>query len=514
MAAREDLDDMCQSYGKPIATGGFGEIFLLPVSPPIVVNGKQFKRIVLKVPKPNGVLELKGEVESLHHLTHENIVQILGMVEGPAPGIATAWQMALEYCETDLQKVVHGTDAVGKSFAECTDADWVAMMADFAEQIATGFVYIHGQHRPHLDIKPENVLLAKEVDGDGCDRYVCKLADFGMTFTEDPSADKNAIVHIGTWEYMPPECWKLKYGSPDKPSDIFSFGLMLWEMIAKSRVYKAFPGFDYEATAPTVTAENGRKTADVAKVAAWLAGGQRPGTPGTDCPVLLYKLMQACWVPKMTERPKAEDVHSMLQQIRATDGGWDPAPAAADPPAELSYDDLLAELGLTHKKDDLAGYLEEGNELRDLKQMDVADLTGDILDDDDLGLDDDVKATFQDAVAILRAPAGGGSPGAEDDAGAEMHNAWATLTRELGGEAADSFGTLAAAEAEIERLREEKEEKDEELANKDKTIAKKDVQLVAIAETIAANAKELVANATEMEQLRAQLEKLEGVPPQ
>eukprot|EP01043_Picozoa_sp_COSAG02_P120329 COSAG02_NODE_57078_length_282_cov_0.836066_2_plen_53_part_01 len=38
---------------------------------------------------------------------------------------------------------------------------------------------------------------------------------------------------------MSPECWKRKYGNPHAASDIFSFGLMMWEMIARRRIYNA-----------------------------------------------------------------------------------------------------------------------------------------------------------------------------------------------------------------------------------------------------------------------------------
>jgi hypothetical protein len=96
------VEGSCEDYtrstgGEPLAEGGFGKVFRhSDVSPSIEANGKLFREVVLKVPKPDGVAELKGEVKSLHSLSHENVVQILGMTEGPAPGTAMAWQMILE----------------------------------------------------------------------------------------------------------------------------------------------------------------------------------------------------------------------------------------------------------------------------------------------------------------------------------------------------------------------------------------------------------------------------------
>jgi hypothetical protein len=265
------VENISEAYGEPIAEGGYGRIFLLPnVSPPLQVGKRLFHRVVLKVPKPIGVQELKDEVVALSHLCHDNVVQILGMTEGPAPGTGgdNAWQMALEFCETDMLKIVHGkvdTDLEGKAYQEYSGAEWAALMATFAEQIAAGCVYIHSQERPHLDIKPENILIAHEASG-----YVCKLADFGMAFSEPveeaaaaAAIDEEAIVPYGTWEYLSPECWKRKYGNPSFASDMFAFGLMLWEMVSRSRIYRAFPGFENDDEAPVTdcSAAGSRPTA-------------------------------------------------------------------------------------------------------------------------------------------------------------------------------------------------------------------------------------------------------------
>ena len=49
------------------------------------------------------------------------------------------------------------------------------------------------------------------------------------------------IAALGTWQYMAPECWKRKFGEPGMPSDIFAFGLMLWEMLARMHIDTAQP---------------------------------------------------------------------------------------------------------------------------------------------------------------------------------------------------------------------------------------------------------------------------------
>ena len=83
----------------PLAEGGFGKVYLITeVSPPIEVTGRQFRIAVLKVPRqfPKAVDDLKEEVRRLGWLSHQHVVQILGMVHGPEPDGTEAWMMALE----------------------------------------------------------------------------------------------------------------------------------------------------------------------------------------------------------------------------------------------------------------------------------------------------------------------------------------------------------------------------------------------------------------------------------
>ena len=49
-------------------------------------------------------------MESLGKLSHENVVQICGMTEGPEPNGTVAWQMALEFCESDAMKLLYDKD--------------------------------------------------------------------------------------------------------------------------------------------------------------------------------------------------------------------------------------------------------------------------------------------------------------------------------------------------------------------------------------------------------------------
>jgi serine/threonine protein kinase len=263
------------------------------------------------------------------------------------------------------------------------------------------------------DLKPENVLL-KNVGADSDPVWEARVADLdgGTDLSKHESdaagngsdggkpAGSAGKPWQGTYEYMSPECSgqnREKYGQVGSAADVFSFAVMLWEMLMGKRVRLGFPDNQLD-----FTNKNGRRVEDLQSVAVWLLAGQRPEVHA-GFPTPLRLLLEACWQDMPTDRMTFQIIVPVLKGLRdETSSNVIMDAEDTDTRTAPEYDRFLATLGMQDQKQALTPYLSSGRELTELKQMDEEDLKADIVDDDDLGWDSDTKDRFVSAVAELR----------------------------------------------------------------------------------------------------------------
>jgi serine/threonine-protein kinase len=178
-----------------------------------------------------------------------------------------------------------------------------------AQQTLQALGAAHGNHIVHRDLKPDNVMLVADAEGE--DRV--KVLDFGIARVAGPEArDATKLTQMGmvmgTVAYMSPE---QATGQPvDERADLYSFGVMLYEMIA------GVVPFDAELPSQVLARQ--------------LVEEPPPLPVGTPEP--LVRLVMDLMQKKPEDRPaSAQEVLERLAVLTATPSGRVVAPPSGPP---------------------------------------------------------------------------------------------------------------------------------------------------------------------------------------
>jgi serine/threonine protein kinase len=195
-----------------LGEGGMGVLYL---AEDLELN----RKAVLKFLPPDMIndaetnLRFKREAQATGSLSHPNIVTIydVGVYENKT-------FIAMEYVE-------------GRTLRELikTDELTIERITDISIQICEGLNEAHSKGITHRDIKPENILIDE--------KGKVKIVDFGLAKIKNVSRGiTKQDSTVGTLKYMSPE--QIRNQNVDHRSDIWSFGVILYEMITGKYPFK------------------------------------------------------------------------------------------------------------------------------------------------------------------------------------------------------------------------------------------------------------------------------------
>ena len=176
--------------------------------------------VALKVIRPelvknSAIIErFKQELLLSQRVTHRNVIRIYDLGEGDGVKFIT-----MEFIEgTDLRTLIHERQKVPPEEA-----------AEMMEQVCLALDAAHSVNVIHRDLKPQNIMLDKS------GRVL--VMDFGLARTLEGDGVTQTGALVGTMEYMSPEQALAK--ELDQRSDIFSAGLIFYELLTGLMPYKA-----------------------------------------------------------------------------------------------------------------------------------------------------------------------------------------------------------------------------------------------------------------------------------
>ncbi|KAJ8250237.1 hypothetical protein COCON_G00221590 [Conger conger] len=165
------------------------------------------------------------------------------------------------------------------------------ILVNWAVQIAKGMQYLHEEAVVpiiHRDLKSSNILLLETIENDDIGKKTLKITDFGLAREWHKTTKMSAA---GTYSWMAPEVIKSSLFS--KGSDVWSYGVLLWELLTGEVPYRGIDGL---------------------AVAYGVAVNKLTLPIPSTCPEPFAKLMEECWEQDPHIRPPFA---AILEQLTA-----------------------------------------------------------------------------------------------------------------------------------------------------------------------------------------------------
>ncbi|KAL8526696.1 hypothetical protein ACS0TY_015774 [Phlomoides rotata] len=205
-----------------IGRGGFGAVYK-----GVLRDGTQVAVKSLSAESKQGIKEFLTEINMISNIRHPNLVELIGCcVEG------SNRILVYEYLENNSL-----ASALLVSNGKQVELNW-SKRAAICLGTASGLAFLHEDAEPgivHRDIKASNVLL----DGN----FLPKIGDFGLAKLFPDNVTHVSTRVAGTLGYLAPEYALL--GQLTKKADVYSFGVLILEIISGRSSSKAAFGEDF-----------------------------------------------------------------------------------------------------------------------------------------------------------------------------------------------------------------------------------------------------------------------------
>jgi serine/threonine protein kinase len=208
---------------QQIGEGGCGVVYMAEQQEP-VRRQVALKVIKLGMDTRSVIARFEAERQALAMMDHPNIAKVLD---------AGATDLGRPYFVMELVRGIKITDYSDKNHLSTRER------LDLFVQVCQAIQHAHQKGIIHRDIKPSNILVTHN---DGVP--MPKVIDFGIAkATQQPLTDKTLFTafdqFIGTPAYMSPEQAEMNASGIDMRSDIYSLGILLYELLTGTTPWDA-----------------------------------------------------------------------------------------------------------------------------------------------------------------------------------------------------------------------------------------------------------------------------------
>ncbi|KAI4540878.1 hypothetical protein MG293_008020 [Ovis ammon polii] len=255
------------TLGELLGKGNFGEVFKGILKDKTAVAVKTCKEDLPQELK----IKFLQEAKILKQYDHPNIVKLIGVCTQRQPIYI-------------IMELVPGGDFL-TFLRKRKDDIKLKQLVKFSLDVASGMSYLESKNCIHRDLAARNCLVGEN--------NVLKISDFGMSRQEDGGVYSSSGLKQIPIKWTAPEA--LNYGRYSSESDVWSFGILLWETFSLGVC--PYPG---------MTNQQAREQVE---------RGYRMSAP-QHCPEDIFKIMMKCWDYKPENRPKFSELQKELAAIK------------------------------------------------------------------------------------------------------------------------------------------------------------------------------------------------------